>query len=59
MSNFFNALLSTVGNVALAAAPLAQKSAGKKVKKGPGCTPCAVAARVADAQARAGLKTAP
>lgn len=59
--NFLAALLQTVAQTSLAGAEAYAQSggsgsgSGKKKKKGPGCTPCAVNARVVEAKARAGF----
>lgn len=57
MSNFLAALVQTVASTAAASAEAYSQTHPKKgaKKKGPGCTPCAVNARVMDARARAGL----
>ena len=57
-TNLFAAFLQTVAQTSLASANAYANSGGgggKKKKKGPGCTPCAVNARVVEAKARAGF----
>lgn len=56
-TNFFAALLETVASTTSTAAEAYAHThpAKKGKKKGPGCTPCAVNARVMDAKARAGF----
>ncbi len=55
-TNLFAALLQTIGNTTNAAAEAyATTRPTKGKKKGPGCTPCAVNARVNEAKARAGF----
>ncbi len=63
-TNFMQAFLATVVTTGIAAAEVhagkqMAKSAAKRAKNGPTCTPCAVNARIMDAKTRAGTLRGP